>query len=249
MRNIKTQFDAGTLKSESLLLEKDTVKIAEIPAEVEKLASKLGDFGIRNSTVSYIDKSRNTIASETMKSQQKKVKQDGLQMLMNLMFPFTIIPYKIIHEIANEYNLIISSLSYYNKPINLENVEELQVFKDLIAKKRNSFGRVRFPVGSEFSFANDCYNSVVEIDFTNYFNIVAPRSHFDFKGDNILQIGREVKAHEKCPGFQPRIKFNIPEPTDPIIVAPFEFLGKLYGFVVTAWDEVADDRRIRAMIK
>jgi hypothetical protein len=249
MNKIKKHFEAGTLKKEVLLLEKDNVVVASIPDEVEELATKYDDFGINNSTVAFINKSRSDIATKTVKNQQARIKEEGLQLLIGLMFPFKIIPYKVMHEVANDYNLVISNLSYYNMPIAEENVEELQVFKELMAEKRDHFQRLCFPKGSKFMFAERVFDSVEEINFANYFNIVAPKSHFDFKGDNVLQIGREIKKHEKSPTFEPNLKFHVPEPTDPIIVAPFVFLGKTYGFVVTAWDEVADDRRIRSMIK
>ena len=247
-RTIQTQFEAGAIKAKVLLLEKNTEEISKIPEEVNKLASKFEDFGIGNSTATLIKEAKQKRSDKAEERQRTIVKDSGLQLLIEMFFPFKIISFKTIHEVAGDYNLIYSSLSYYNKPIAFENLEDLQIFKDLMVENKEKLSGISFPKGSSFSFDNSKNGDVYDIDFTNYFNIVAPKSHFDFKGDNTLQIGREIKRFEKAPGFKFKFKVSIPEPKDPIIVAPFDFLGKAYGFVVTAWDEVADDRRIRQMI-
>lgn len=249
MRTIQTEFETGSLKKETLLIGTNIPKITEIPDEIKILSDKYDDFGIRNSTSKFIKKTDSNIRIEIKKQQQNKVESEGLQLLMNLFFPFKIIPYKTINNVASDYNLVIAPLSYYDKPIDEENIQDLQNFKDLIAAKINNLNKVRFPKGNKFSFSGNCFTNEYNLDFTNYFNIVAPKSHFDFRGHNTLQIGSEIKRHEKKPGFKFNLKVNIPEPKDPIIIAPFIFLDKLYSFVVTAWDEVANDRRIRSMIK
>lgn len=251
MRTIQNQFEKGMLKKETLLLGTNIPKIKEIPKEVVELSEKYDNFGINNSTATLIKEASQKVKTKTREQNQKQVKNEGLQRLMTLFFPFKIITYKTIDSVASDYNLIISSLSYYNKPIAGENVQDLQNFKDLMASKMDELKSLFFPRGHRFSFGGEIvdFDNVYHIDFTNYFNVVAPKSHFDFKEDNVLQIGREIKQHEKKPGFKLNLKVNIPEPRDPIIIAPFIYLDVLYSFVVTAWDEVADDERIRSMIK
>lgn len=234
-------------------VEKNLMLIGEpskvIPTEVISIREKYRDFGINNSTKRAIDKVDSEILNKKKEFQQNKIKVDALNLLSKLFFPYKIVDYKTIDEIAKEYNLRTSALHYYDKPVADENVEELQTFKELFKRNIGAFNNeFSFPINHHFMF--DTYmikwHNPLNVDFTEYFNIMAPLSHFNFHGQNTVQIGNEIKrCNVDKPKFKYTAKLNFAEPSDPIILAPFIFMNKVYAFVVTAWDKKADDLRIR----
>lgn len=232
-------------KVNTLLLEQGIAKEeAPISKDIKTYKQKLEDFGINNATHSKI-KERIAIIDQNNREVKKQVaKVLSLQALTGAFFPYAVIEYKTLHQVCQDYNLFISSLSFYNKAIEETNIDELQTFKDKLADSVDSFKGILFPRSRQFSFEEDRATQLTHVDFSNTFNIAAPKSHFDFRGEPTLQIGREIKPFELGPKLNYKFKVNMPEPKDPIIFMPFFLLEKLYCVIVTAWDKEADDKRI-----
>ena len=250
MRTIQGEISKGVIKPETLLLGESGPEIKTVGEEVEVIKSKLDDFGINNKTSKYIKEKKKEYQKVNEQLGSDTLRNQILDVFIKMMYPFKIVSYKTIHEVALDHNLVISSLSFYNEAIDDENLEELQIFKDLLCENHEDISsKIKFPNGNSFTFDVDNVKKLKHVDFSNYFNIVAPKSHFDFGDTNIKRIGQEIKSYEKKPGFSYEFKYYVPEPKDPVIIAPFRFLGELYCFIVTAWDEVADDTRIRQLIK
>ncbi len=252
--NIVDKVKKQKIKPDVLLLNGPvTEKKTVIVEEVTNFEDKLDSFGIKNVTKKAIEKVRYNnaeIQEKNEKSQRAFAMKQALSMLTELFFPFVVVNYNVLNDICNEYNLIISSLSFYDKAIEEENINELESFKSHLGTiAENMTERVTFPKANNFMFdKNSKHEAIMDVNLANYFNIVAPLSHFDFKGKSIVKIGNEAKPVETKKDM-PELKSPRPEPLDPIIIAPFNFGGKVYGVVVTAWDKVADDSRIRTLIK
>lgn len=227
----------------------------EVPTEVQDYKQKYQDFGINNSTIREITKKENKIETTRFEQKRKVIASQVLNLIIDSLFPYKIIRYSILNDIVKDYKLIMSSLSYYDRAIEEENIEELETLQALLSKKFDDFQRLgqAFPRGDKFSFDDTSAVGLGSLHFNNYFNIAAPLNHFNFRGDNVLKIGNEIKAFRERPKLIYNFKVNkmtLPF-DDPIIYAPFfidrDSVKELYCIIVTAWDKVADDSRIRTL--
>lgn len=252
MKNAYQELEERAENPQKLL----AIPSKELKTEVKGVDKKFEDFGINNETSRRIREKKLNLDKEREEVRTKVAQQSVMNLLIQLFMPFKIISYNTLVKVAKDHNLYLSSLSFYNKPIAVENLEELQIFKEKMHSNIENLSRLKqnFPQGNYFSFDYDNLTSVAYIDFKNYFNVAAPLTHFKFvdKWDrpvNVKKIGREIKKFEKTPKFTYKAKLNPGKIVmDPIIYAPFFYLGKLYAFVVTAWDEVADDSRILSQL-
>lgn len=258
-----------------LLLPTAPSKITE---EVEKEISKFEDFGIKNKSYDYLAEKTNEIKKEESDLVKNNAKAKVLQELSKILFPFNIVSYSTMDQIARNYGFIIAPLNWYKEAIPDENLEELSIFKDKFKdlvleeekqkeeqswklKPKNLSTFIKFFKSYSFNFLNDfssrkacdnLFEEIEDVDFSGVFNILAPADHFEIK-KNTLRIGNEIKPSQiKKPKFAwDNLKvasFPRPTITDPIIFPSFTFNNNTYCIVVTAWDKVADDSRIRSLI-
>lgn len=259
--------------------EKDVKKIqrllpahpSKVTEEVQQERDKLADFGIRNKSYKYL-KQR---ISEEKKSEEglkaHNAETSVLHSLSEKLFPFRIVSYNVMHEIAVENGFIIAPLFLYNEAIPDVSIEELSTFKERFSEFANGRGYTKFQeyvtfhTNDFFSFITDTsferqdypslhtfYRYYSDIDFKSFFKILAPADHFEIpKG--YIRVGNEVNyAIVKKPKLNlsdiKLAEFPVPKFEDPVIFPTFRFSNKVYCIVVTAWDKIADDSRIRSLI-
>ena len=253
MTNVKTPIevlDEKALKPKLLALPEKK----EIPDEIEDIHQKYQDFGINNSTAKAIAEKKKELERKNILQKEDHTFQSTLSTLISMFNPYKVLDYQTVHNICSDYDLIISSLSAYEKPIALENIEELQSFKTLMGKYGKELSHLGdiFPRATDFSFDRKGEKRSIDfLDFSNYFLIAAPSSHFNFpKKQYMYRVGNEVKPWNKPPAFRYTPKIHVPTfQKDPIVLAPFMLKSKVYFAIVTAWDKEADDFRIRQSLQ
>lgn len=223
----------------------------KVPQEIKDIKNKYFDkYGINNTTAQFINKKKAEIKSKNTEDQKVFVENEILKNITSSFGIYTVVTYKSMDEIAKQYNLYMSGLFRYLKPIPENNLEELdgftEYFKTIDADVLLKLGTW---LNRDFIFdPRKGNNSVDTLPFDQMFYIMAPKSHLDVSDDDLV-IGREIsKSEQSKPTFSYEFKVNTPEPKDPIIFFPFQILNTIYCVVITAWDEVADDLRIRKLI-
>lgn len=222
----------------SLLLEKP------IPAEAKEIKKNLFDkFGIKNETSEFLNKK----ILEEKRATGKSLIENKIQ---DLFFLNKVIVYKDIHKIAQDHNLFITGLHKYKKVIPEENLKELNDFTEFLKERKHndvlqSLGFIR---NNSFAFEQRT-SSINNLGFDEMFFVIAPKSHL-IKSKKDITIGHEISSGHgvTIPEFKLDIKYNKPEPLDPIIGLFFSIANQVYFVVVTAWDKVADDIRIRQLV-
>lgn len=215
--------------------------------KVEKFKEDLLDkFGIKNQTSEYLE---------------EKLKENKTNCAINLIKDnliktfgiYKVVEYKDMDQICKEYNLYMTSLSNYSKVIPEENLIELNDFTDNLKNfDKNTLDKLYTYKKGSFLFdfeMNRLHNKPIsKADFSDMFYIMCPKSHIK-KSKNNFSIGREINnLRVDKPKFTYKFELNLPEPKDPIIFLPFKILDSVFCVIVTAWDKVADDLRIRQMV-
>tara|TARA_R110000822_G_scaffold73853_7_gene177592 strand:+ start:150 stop:884 length:735 start_codon:yes stop_codon:yes gene_type:complete len=221
----------------------------EIPEEISNLKENYFDkFGIHNDTSAYINTKLNNIKSSRTEAKKEFANNEVLKNITDAFKMYKIVDYKQMDSIAKDHNLYMTGLFQYKKAIPELNLEELNDFtsflKDIDPNVLKSLYVIR---NGDFIFnwSNTC--SIEQRDLSNLFFIMAPKSHLKVSKECKI-IGREISHLGEMPKFKYEFKVNRPEPVDPIIFVPFKILDTIYCVIVTAWDKVADDLRIRQMI-
>lgn len=227
-----------------LLQEKKT-----LPEEVKEIKrKKLDKFGIRNETVEHIEEKKKLFEEFNTKNKKEVAKNELTKALLSAFGSFKIVKYKDMDAIAKQYNLFMTGLSKYRKAIPEENLDELDIFTQLLAEKSKTLENLRFNIDNEnFIFDNNYSFSLESLEFSRAFYIMAPKSHLR-KEKTDQFIGRELNHVGTIPAFNYEFTVNRSEPKDPIIFLPFKAFDEIFCVVITAWDKVADDLRIRQLI-
>lgn len=240
------------LKEENIKIVKETV----VDNDVINYKKRLDTYGIRNKTKRKIVESLNKINNTKNKNSEK----ENINFLINTFKPFNVIKYKDLDGVCKDHNLIISSISNYDKAIPDSNLEEMDIFVDRLKEMdKKTIRSLHVCPNNKFSFdfensythlfGNDgYYHNKSIIRHNEMFKIAAPNTHFDIP-KTYNKIGRECHFLGKKPKFVYKPTLNKPNfELDPIVFVPIMFLEKIYCVIVTAWDEVADDSRILSKI-
>ena len=249
-------------------------KKSKITQKVIKEVNRFEDFGIENSTYQYL---KNKISEDEVgmkEIQLHNATSKTLYYIGQQFFPFAVIEYKTMHEIATDYGFVICPLSWYKKAIPEENIKELYTFKDkfmnitvennkydnesldniikFLSCKYFSFMKPGFevPKGNYFKELNNFWSRMSLVDFTKCFNILAPQDHFKIPKE-ALKVGNEIKIPDVERGKFKTNNIGLVKPifdNDPVIFLNFNFMRKVYCIIVTSWDKIADDSRIRSII-
>lgn len=222
----------------------------EIPAEVIKLQEDyLTKFGVNNVTKKYIDEKLSSKIEEEKELKKEFANNEVVKNLLDAFGMYKIVAYKDIDAIAKQYNLYITGLSRYNHPIPVLNLEELDDFtKFLTTINKNILSSIGCPCNDRMTFDRQIIRPLSRAEFDNMFYVMAPKSHLNIDKNDAI-VGREVNyIGEEKPKFKYEFKIPKAEPRDPIIFLPMYILDKMYCVIITAWDEVADDLRIRQLI-
>ena len=237
-------------------LQKEEVKVKtlalpvhkEVPEEVVKIKSEyLDKFGINNTTSKYINSQKQKMKNDEEKAKKEFANNEVLKVLIESFGMYKIVSYKVMDDIAREHNLFMSGLKRYDKAIPVENLEELNGFSEYLFNiDKNITEKLSTPTHANFIF-EPSHKPLQVTGLDNMFFIMAPKSHFKMKkADGV--VGREIGHIGDKPKFKYEFKVNKPEPIDPIIFLPIKIFDKVMCVVITAWDKVADDLRIRQMI-
>lgn len=221
----------------------------EISAEVTDIKENLLDkFGIQNETAQFIEEKKKMFKSLNAKTEEEVAQNALISALLRTFGSYKIVEYKAMHEIAEDHNLFMTGLNLYKKAIPEENLQDLAIFSDYLASKVREIGRLKFIESNrQFIFESGTTTDIYKLELSQAFYIMAPKSHL-MRPKNTGFIGRELGPVPAKPAFKYEFKIHRPEPVDPIIFLPIKAFNKIFCVVITAWDKVADDLRIRQLI-
>ena len=225
-------------------------EIKKVSKEVKDYNQKLKDYGIQNKTRKTIEKKEQEIKNNKLKQGEKQ----ALNILIKEFAPTSIVTYKTLDKICEDYNLVISSISNYDKAIPDENIEDIDAFFTRLKKVDHELlKQVKAKQNHKFTFDNKGWREFISvwnpvISSNEMFKIAAPKNHFKFN-ENEEKIGNEI-AYLNSPKFNWKPKLNTIKSLqlDPIVFLPIKFLNQIFCIIVTAWDKEADDSRILSKI-
>lgn len=226
-------------------------KIKEVKKEVKDYKQKLQDYGIKNKTRKTIENKEQEIRNQKIKQGEKQ----ALNILIKEFAPTSIVTYKTLNQICEDYKLVISSISNYNKAIPDENIEDIDAFFTRLKKiDQKLLKQLKAKQNFKFTFDDEGWKEFISewnpiISSDEMFKIAAPKTHFKFD-ENYEKIGNEI-AYLNSPKLKWKPKLNTIKSVqlDPIVFLPIKFLNKVFCIIITAWDKEADDSRILSKIK
>ena len=239
--NIIEELKSKEVKPKVLALKEHK----SIDQALETVEKKFNKFGINNVTKKHLEKGIDKVKSDKNKDRKLVAENELEKALINTFGMYKVISYKNLNDVAKDHNLHISGLNIYNKAIPEENIEELDNFTEYL--KTINPDNISIATNNNYSFSNINKTFLRNVSFDKMFFIVAPKSHLNITKFH-TQIGREFSDNINKPSFTFNFKLNKPEPIDPIIFMVVKAFNKAYCVMVTAWDKVADDTRIRQMV-